>query len=93
MNALRQCNFHHFVIFFNRLCSICEQNFSWNFRQALLKIMAADSFRVAKAIKILLGCSSKQSNENESTLHGFPSANLKELIFDNCGSHLVEASP
>ena len=80
-------------MFFNRLCSICEHNFSWNFWQSLLKIMAGDALRVANAIKILLGCSSKQSYGNGSTLHGFPSANLKELIFDNCGSHLVEASP
>ena len=83
--------FSSILLFFPTFMFRHEQNFLWNFWQSLLKVMADDSVRVTKAIRTLLDCSSKR--EQESTLHDFPSENLKELIFDNYGSHLVEASP
>jgi hypothetical protein len=59
------------------------------FLQLLLRTMADDPLSVEKTIRTLLNCGSKQSGEQKS----ISSENLKELIFDNCGSHLIEASP
>lgn len=69
---------------------LCRDPFAGPVLQAMLKILAGDASTVAKAIRILLGCNTEKINKQGNTLEDVSSENLKQLMFDNSSSHLVE---
>ena len=58
--------------------------------QAILKILRGNDASITRAIMMLLDCDSENVVEDDIILSCGPSRNLKQLMFDNTGSHLVE---
>ncbi|MCO5573009.1 hypothetical protein L7F22_026773 [Adiantum nelumboides] len=65
---------------------LCMDPFASPVLQTLLRVLAGEHGNVREALCILLG-SDKGSPNNEVVISD---QNLRHLMFDNCGSHLVE---
>lgn len=67
-----------------------EDPFTSPVLQAILKILKGNDASITRAIMMLLDCDSENVVEDDIILSCGPSRNLKQLMFDNTGSHLVE---
>lgn len=72
------------------ILQLCTDPFASPVLQAMLKTVARDASTVTKALLILLGCNNEEFVEDERTSEQVPLRNLRQLMLDSSGSHLVE---
>eukprot|EP00250_Pteridium_aquilinum_P019647 c24513_g1_i1 orf=620-2746(-) len=69
---------------------LCTDPFASPVLQAMLKILAGDASTVTKALGTLLGYNKEESDKEAKGSEQVDLKNLRQLMFDNSGSHLVE---